>query len=62
MTLAEALVIFEHLTGQKFYGSVEFKFEAGRILHARKIEILKGADQGAEQPPLHVAEKNNFKR
>jgi len=36
--------LFEQLERQEFYGSVELKFEAGRIVLIRKTETIKPND------------------
>ena len=41
-TLAEVLSQFER---NRFYGSVEIKFEAGRIVLLRKTETIKPTDE-----------------
>lgn len=42
----ELVQLFRHLEQSRFYGSVELKYEAGRVVLIRKSETLKLSDLG----------------
>jgi hypothetical protein len=47
--------IFDRLQRDKFYGSLELKFEAGRVVLVRKTETLKPEGNLSEQPRKQCA-------
>lgn len=42
----ELIQLFRQLEESRFYGSVEFKYEAGRVVYIRKSETLKPSALG----------------
>jgi hypothetical protein len=42
----ELVNLLRHLEESRFYGSVELKYEAGRIVYIRKSETLKPSELG----------------
>ena len=42
----ELIQLLRQLEQSRFYGSVEFKYEAGRVVLIRKIETFKPSESG----------------
>lgn len=43
-TLSDFVRLLRELEGQRFYGSIELKFEGGKVTYLRKTETMKPED------------------
>jgi hypothetical protein len=49
MTVEEMILLLKELGREDFFGGLEVKFEKGKIIYCKKIEIIKTKHRGKKK-------------